>query len=710
MADRKKEMTEKARQGIRRTKNKHGKTGKEEKHGSRRRKYGKSAERSRDKAGITVRGVFHKFKKGFGFIEMAEQSEQYFADGDERDIYVAASDTNGAMDGDTVEAVILPQYFWRGTRPEAQIRRVIVHSMTEAAGVFCERGHFGFVSVKGPKKCSDIFIAGKNFGGARNGDSVVCEITVYPTREKNAEGRITEIIARRNEAGADIKTLIRAYGYRKDFPASVRRQAEEIAMRGVVQEKERRDLRGKKIITIDGADSKDFDDAVSVEILENGNYLLGVHIADVSSYVTEDSPLDKEAFQRGTSIYLIDQVVPMLPEQLSNNLCSLRPQEDRLTLSVEMEISENGEVVNYEIYESVICSAARMVYDDVSDFIEGKSNPLAEKYAYLYEDIMNMAKLAAILSKKRRRRGSLDFDFDEASITLSQEGIPISVEIAERRTANRLIEEFMLTANETVAKHFSFLQVPFVYRIHEKPDIAKIEELKSFLRGFGISLRGNSDSIHPKALSGILEEVKGKTYENVVSTVMLRAMKKAAYDTDCLGHFGLSLQFYCHFTSPIRRYPDLIIHRIIKEVLQQFPSAERLKKLSEKVSAAAVQSSVSERRAVELERDVEKLKKAEYLSYHIGEIFSGIISGVTSYGIFVQLANTIEGMVRLEAMTDDFYDYEPERYRVIGRQNGRIYALGEQVTVKVGQVNIEEREIDFIMMTGQKNRIRRKNE
>ena len=669
------------------------------------------ARRKRDsvRAGvIAMTGVLRKYKKGFGFLEVTEERERYFADGDDRDVFIAASDINGAMDGDTVEAVLLPQYLWRGNRPEARITKVKVRSMTEAVGVFHRREGFGFVVPEGPKKSEEIFVFQSNAGGAEDGDFVVCRIIGYPTGKRGAEGRVEEIIARRGEPGADIRMLVRAYGYTEAFPPTVMRQAVRIEEEGVRVEASRRDLRNRTVMTIDGRDSKDFDDAVSIEIRENGNYRLGVHIADVSEYVTEDSALDQEAMQRGTSIYLINQVVPMLPEQLSNNICSLRPKEDRLTVSVDMEITEQGEIVNYEIYESVICSSERMVYDDVSDMIEKKDAKLIQRYRQIYPDIMQMAKLAEILSERRKERGSLDFDFDEASIRLDDSGNPVSVEIAPRRTANRMIEEFMLAANETVAKHFAFLQVPFLYRVHEKPDTAKLEELRIFLRGFGILLNGNADSIHPKVLANILEEIKGTSYENVVSTVLLRSMRKAVYDTECLGHFGLSLKYYCHFTSPIRRYPDLMIHRIIKETLRTFPEKARIQKLTQKTEKAAALSSENERKAVELERDVEKLKKAEYLSHHIGEEFDGIISGVTGYGIYVQLENTIEGMVRIETLHDDYYDYEPEKYRLIGRGSGNCYTLGDQVRIRVTDVRSEVREVDFALLSGKTRALREK--
>ena len=457
----------------------------------------------------------------------------------------------------------------------------------------------------------------------------------------------------------------------------------------------RRDLRGENIITIDGADSKDFDDAVSVKRLDNGNFLLGVHIADVSHYIGEDSPLDKEALKRGNSVYIINQVVPMLPKELSNGICSLNEGEDRLTLSVDMEITPEGDITEHNIYESVIRSKHRMVYTDVSDIIENDDRELAAKYSDIYDMLMDMKELAQILRSKREAAGSLDFDLDEAYITLDEKGVPVSVNLCERRTANRMIEEFMLAANKTVAEQFFWLELPFVYRVHEKPDAEKMQEFRTFLMGLSIRLKGEGGNIHPKALNEVLEQVAGTSYENVVNTVMLRSMKKAFYSTECEGHFGLSMKYYCHFTSPIRRYPDLIIHRIIKEYLHGGIDDERIAVLSKKTQEAAETSSVTERAAIELERDVEKMKKAQYMSYHIGESFEGVISGITGYGMYVELENTIEGLVRLDRMYDDYYDSYPEQYRIVGQRTNKVYSLGQRVTVIVSDADYYEGTIDF---------------
>ncbi|HKM28167.1 MAG TPA: ribonuclease R, partial [Anaerovoracaceae bacterium] len=547
------------------------------------------------------------------------------------------------------------------------------------------------------RNTDDVFIRKADFHGAQTGDKVVAKITKYPDKNISAEGKITEVISRLGEVGGEIKALIRQNGLFETFPSRVNAEAKAKAKEPITQEEinRRRDLRDKNIITIDGVTAKDLDDGVSIERTATGNYLLGVHIADVSHYVAEDGYLDKEALKRGNSVYLITRVVPMLPRILSNGICSLNPSVDRLTLSCQMEIDKSGSIINHDIFESIINSKARMTYDDVSDIIENEDKALIAKYDYIYNDIKLMAELAEILRLKRKEKGSLDFDFDEAQIELDEDEIPVDIGIEERRTANRLIEEFMLAANKTIAEHFFWMEYPFVYRVHEKPDTDKIIELKAFLAGFGVNLAGNPDNIHPKLLNDILTQVEGKPYENIVSTVMLRSMKKAFYSTECEGHFGLSFKYYCHFTSPIRRYPDLMIHRIIKASITGRADDRLLKKFKSDATHAAEISSLTERKAQEMEREVEKMKKAQYMKDKVGEIYDGVISGVTNFGIYVQLPNTVEGMVRLESLTDDFYDYEEGKYRVIGRNSRKIYSLGDRVKIIVRGANPEERQIDF---------------
>ena len=637
----------------------------------------------------TYTGILSKHRKGFGFVA---------CDDIEDDVFIAAGSMHGAMNGDEVEIDLIPEYLWRDS-PEAIITKVLHRNTTEVVGTFDKSKKFGFVIPESKKQKEDIFIRKKDFSGAKKGDKVVVQITRYPDQHNSAEGRISEIISRAGQPGGDIKAIARTYDMRETFPSRANAEAKAMKRQGVRKEdiQNRKDLRGKHIFTIDGADSKDFDDAVSLDILPNGNYMLGVHIADVSHYVKEDGSLDKEALKRGTSVYLLNQVIPMLPKALSNDICSLNPYEDRLTLSVDMELTPEGTMVNHEIYESVIRSAARFVYDDVSDLLEDGKWQLGKKYEPFQEDLLAMHKLAVKLEEKRRERGSIDFDLDESEIRLNDKGIPVSVEIAQRRSANKMIEEFMLLANETVAEHFYWMEVPFLYRVHEKPETEKLEKLKIFLRSFGIMLRGNRSSIHPRAISSILEQVKGKTSENVVSSVTLRSMQKAYYSTSCEGHFGLALKYYCHFTSPIRRYPDLMIHRIIKEVLHHGVDGKLTKHFAKAAAEAADISSAAERKAIEAEREVEKMKKAEYMSYHIGEVFDGIISGVTGFGLYVQLENTVEGLVRIDSLYDDYYDYDAEQYLLKGRRNGKVYKLGDTVRIFVDNVNTDRGEIDFLL-------------
>ena len=636
-----------------------------------------------------IQGTITKHRKGFGFV---------VSDDIDKDIFISAPSMNGAMNGDEVEVDLIPDYLWRES-PEGIITKILKRNTVEVVGTFEKSKKFGFVIPESKKFKEDIFIRKKDFSGAQRGEKVVVSITKYPDRYNSAEGRITEIISRFGQPGGDIKAIARTYDMRETFPSRVNAEAKAMKRKGIGTEdvKKRKDLRKKKVFTIDGADSKDFDDAVSIEILKNGNYLLGVHIADVSHYVENGGFLDKEALKRGTSVYLLDQVIPMLPKALSNDICSLNPNEDRLTLSVDMEITQRGVIVNHEIYESIINSCERLIYDDISDLLENDDKDMSVRYKDIKNELLMMNDLAIALRKRRYERGSLDFDLDESYIKLDKRGVPISVDIAQRRTANKLIEEFMLIANETVAEHFYWMEIPFVYRVHEKPDNEKIDKLKVFLQSFGIILKGNSDSIHPKAISNILEQVKGKSNENVVSSVTLRSMQKAFYSTSCEGHFGLALKYYCHFTSPIRRYPDLMIHRIIKWVISNEVTSKGTKYFAKMAENAAELSSAAERKAIEAEREVEKLKKAEYMTYHIGEEFDGVISGVTNFGLYVQLENTIEGLIKIDSLYDDYYDYNQEKYALIGRRTNKVYKLGDKIRIFVDDVNTDRSEINFLI-------------
>ncbi len=628
-----------------------------------------------------LEGVIKVTAKGFAFVEIEGQDE---------DVYIHRTKINGAMNDDTVKIELIPS---RGNKPEGMVVKVVLRAKKEIVGIFERQKSFGFVVPQNPRE-DDIFIPKKFTSGAQTGDAVVAKIIKYPEGFDSAEGKITEIIAKKDEPGADIKTLIREKGVIETFPSSVMGEASYVC-KGKIEKGDRVDLRETLLYTIDGDDSKDFDDAVSLRKKENGNYVLGVHIADVAHYVKEDSALDVEAYKRGNSIYLLDRVVPMLPQSLSNGLCSLNPNEDRLTLSIDMEIDKNLKVVDYEIYESIINSKYRLTYNKVSDFIEEGIIPAEENWSNeLKENLLEMNKLAVALGCERHKFGSIDFDLDESHIKLNEEGIPIEIGIADRRCANKLIEEFMLMANKVVAEHFYHLEIPFVYRSHSKPEPDTMENLKKFLKGLGISMGGNPDSVHPKQISDIIEGAADTKYGMVVSAVVLRSMQKAVYDTLGEGHFGLAFRYYTHFTSPIRRYPDLLIHRIIKAFLKG-GDVSKYKEISEKASKNC---SGTERLAIDLEREVEKLKKAEYMTYHIGEVFDGIISGVTSFGVYVELENTVEGMIRMGDLSNkEIFQYDQESKSAIGMNTGKRYTLGDKITIEVLDSSVEKRQIDFIL-------------
>ena len=645
-----------------------------------------------------VTGMLQKHKKGFGFVIPADENQR-----EEGDIFVAEDNMHWAMNGDLV-AVKLLKGQGAHKRREGAVARIIKHAHEELVGTFYARRGFGFLVPDDPRLTEDVFVSQDHWNGATTGDKVVVKIIQWPNGELNAEGAVTEILAKEGEPGGDIKALIRQYKKTKEFPVDVQAEAETVET--VLEDRTtaewealgRRDLRDEMVITIDGKDSKDFDDAVSVCRLSNGNWLLSVHIADVTHYVKEGKPLDREAYNRGTSIYILDQVIPMLPEKLSNGICSLNPGEDRLTLSVDMEIDQRGQIVGHEIYEAIIRSRERMVYTDVSDMLEDPEAPQWENYAHIKDLLLDMEELAGLLRKRREAHGSIDFDLDESYIQLDEEGRPVEIGIAERRVANKLIEDFMLAANETVAEHFYWMGVPFIYRVHDKPQAERIIELKRFLGRFGLILKGSADSIHPKALNELLAQAEELEEQHVINTVTLRAMQKAVYSPECLGHFGLGMKYYCHFTSPIRRYPDLMIHRIIKESLHGELTEERMDQLAIKVEEASTQSSVTERQAQEMEREADKMKMTEYMAGHIGEYYDGIISSVTNFGFFVQLENTVEGLVRAADLQDDYYMFQPEQYRLIGERYHKIYGLGDRVTIQVTRASVASREIDFALV------------
>ena len=612
-------------------------------------------------------GIIEKHGRGFGFVRQEE--------GD--DIFIGPANMLGAMNGDLVEVDLLPEHLCTRSK-EGIVTKILERKYSEVVGTFQDNGRFGFVVPDDRKNTDDVFIKKELARGAQNGDKVVARITKYPDKFSRAEGKITEIIARAGQVGGDISGLIRQYGLFETFPSRANAEAKHAAKAPITATDlgGRLDLRGEKIFTIDGPAAKDLDDAVSIHQLPNGNFLLGVHIADVTHYVSEDGPLDWEALKRGTSVYLVNRVVPMLPRVLSNGMCSLNPDEDRLTLSCLMEIDENGFIVNHDISKSVIHSCARLVYDDVSDILEYDDPEQCRRHEDILVEIRMMGQLAEILREKRKQKGSLDFDLEEAVIEVDEYETPVRIEIEPRRTANRLIEEFMLAANETVAEHFFWMESPFVYRVHEKPDAEKLTDLKKYLANFRINLKGSPENIHPKNLATIIDGLAGEPYEAIVSRVILRTMKKAYYSPACDGHFGLAFQYYCHFTSPIRRYPDLMIHRIIKAHLDGKMTPELLAKYNADVQTASEISSQTERHAQELEREVEKLKKAQYMVNHIGDEFDGIVSGVTDFGVYVELANTVEGMA-------------------FARDLRRPYQMGEKVRIRVMDSRPSERQIDF---------------
>jgi len=641
-----------------------------------------------ERMGLIV-GRYQGNEKGFGFIIPDDTTMA--------DVFVPVEGVNGAMHGDRVIARFMRAII-EGKRAEGEIIRILNRANHTVVGTFESSINFGFVVPDDKKISNDIFIPKNEFNHAKTGEKVVVEITRWPEPRRNPEGRIIEVLGHKDDPGTDIVSVIKQFKLNEDFPEDVIKQAEQIPQ--VVPEEEikrRRDLRHLNIVTIDGEDAKDLDDAVSVEKLDNGNYMLGVHIADVSHYVTENSPLDKEAFKRATSVYLVDRVIPMLPRQLSNGICSLNPQVDRLTLSVFMEIDPHGKVVEYEIFESVIKTKERMTYKDVTAILEDNDPELLERYKDLIPDFKLMKELALILRQKRTERGSIDFDFPEAKIILDENGKPIDVKKYEITISNKIIEEFMLTCNETIAEHIYWTNAPFIYRVHEEPDPEKIENFNTLIYNLGYHLKGSA-KIHPKALQQLLDKIKGKKEERIISTVMLRSLMKAKYSHENLGHFGLAAKYYCHFTSPIRRYPDLVIHRIIKELSKGVLSEKREEYLNQFVQAAAKQSSEMEIVAQEAERETEDLKKAEYMQDRIGEIYSGVISSVTSFGMFVELDNTIEGLVRISSMEDDYYIYDDKHYSLIGENKKKIYKIGDEVTVKVIKTDIAARQIDFVLV------------
>ncbi len=647
-----------------------------------------------DKLGLTekmglVPGRLQAHQKGFGFVIPDEEGL--------KDVFIPSSFINGAMNGDKVVAKVTREDF-NGKKREGEIIRITERTNNTIIGVYESSSNFGFVIPEDKRIQNDIFIPKNQKHGADDNDVVIVEITEWPGKRRNPEGKVLEILGKKGDKGLDILTIIKKHSLPEEFPEKVERFTENIEDHIPKTEyKKRKDLREVRMVTIDGEDAKDLDDAVSIERLESGNYKLGVHIADVSHYVKENNPLDKEALKRATSVYLIDRVIPMLPQKLSNGICSLNPKVDRLALSCFMVIDKLGKVLEHEIVESVINTSERMTYTEVTKILKKEDNELLKKYDYLYDDFKAMEELCNILNKKRLDRGAIDFDFEESKIILDKMGKPIDIRPYEREISNRIIEEFMLVCNETIAEHMYWANIPFIYRIHENPDEEKLQRFSEFVHNLGYVVKWSKE-IHPSSLQEVLNKVKGEKEESVVSTLLLRSMMQAKYGPESVGHFGLAAKYYCHFTSPIRRYPDLMIHRIIKEFINGKVDSERASKLVPIVDYAAKQSSERERTAEEAEREVDDMKKAEYMSEKIGEEFDAVISSVTSFGFFVQLPNTVEGLVHISTLDDDYYIYDERHLSLVGERTKNIYRLGDPVRIKVARVDLENHEIYFDLL------------
>ncbi|MCJ7840254.1 ribonuclease R [Lederbergia sp. NSJ-179] len=649
-----------------------------------------------------IRGTLSGHAKGFAFLLPDDKSLD--------DVFIPPHEKNGAMHGDHVLVRISNES--KGSRREGTVVRILKRGSEKMVGTYSESKYFGFVVPDDKKIADDIFIPKNKTMGAVDGHKVVVHITTFPEDRKNAEGEIVEILGHKNDPGVDILSIIYQHELPLAFPDEVMEEANRIP--DVVDERDfpnRRDLREETIVTIDGADAKDLDDAVTLSRLPNGHYKLGVHIADVSYYVCEGEAIDREAYERGTSVYLVDRVIPMIPHRLSNGICSLNPQVDRFTISCEMEINGQGEVVSHEIFPGLIKTTERMTYEAVNRILIEKDEELREKYEPLVPMFELMEELQGVLQKKRMKRGAIDFDFKEAKVLVDEEGKPTDVVTRERSIGERLIEEFMLVANETVAERFHWMDVPFIYRIHEDPKEDKLQRFFEFITNFGLVVRGTANSVHPRALQEIIETVSGKPEEMVISTVMLRSMQQAKYDPESVGHFGLSTKFYTHFTSPIRRYPDLIVHRLIRTYLFEGKLDEETRgKWNAELPDIAEHASKMERRAVEAERDTDEMKKAEYMQDKIGEEFDGIISSVTNFGLFVELPNTIEGLVHVSYMTDDYYHYDERHFAMIGERTGNVFRIGDEITVRVINVNKDEHDIDFEIVGMKKKRQKKEEE
>ncbi|MBR2785969.1 MAG: RNB domain-containing ribonuclease [Clostridia bacterium] len=680
--------------------------------------------------GIYKTGILELKPKGFGFVKVD----------DDEDIFIPSENVNNALNGDTVLVKLTNttnvakkkmknegeiSTVAETQHKEGKIIKILKHEKNTAVGVFQNSRNFGFVVPDDKRFGTDIFISKKDFGKAKNNQKVVVRITKYPQNGRKAEGKIIEILGNKDTAGVDMLSLVKEYNLPYEFPEPVLNEARALEIN--ITEKDlntRLDLRNKEIFTIDGEDAKDLDDAVCVEKNEDGNYVLGVHIADVSHYVKEGSQLDKEAIIRGTSVYMMDRVIPMLPKELSNGICSLNQGEDKCALSVIMEINSKGQVVSSDIRKTIIRVTRRMSYTGVYKILQyinnieqsvsksnmqniniGQSNSeltvqeIEEimQYKDYFEHFKLMQELALILKNKRNKEGSLDLDIPESKIVLDENGVAIDVKKYEITFANEIIEQYMLIANETVAEKFYWLEAPFIYRVHNAPDMEKIRELNTFIWNLGYRIKANKDNIHPKAFAEVLEEVKGKPEERVVSNLILRTLKIAQYESENHGHFGIASKYYCHFTSPIRRYPDLFIHRVISKYIEKNYNVSEgdIEKYSEQATKYAKTSSEREKVAQKVERDSVDIKKAEYMQSRIGEEYEGIISNITQFGVFVELKNTVEGLVRFEDLGDEYFVYDEEHKQLIGEHTGLVFKIGDRMRIQVIEANKELRRISF---------------
>lgn len=629
-------------------------------------------------------GTYQAHARGFGFVAV---------EGEDDDIFISEDDTNGAFHGDQVEVTIksAPD----GKRREGKVVRILSHGTTRLVGYFQKNKNFGFVVPDNQRFIKDVFVPLERSKGAVTGHKVVVELTKYGGDNKKPEGKIVEIIGHVNDPGTDIMSIVKGYDLPIEFPEKVLNQAERVAKDvSTADMAGRMNIRDWQMVTIDGEDAKDLDDAISLT-KEGENYKLGVHIADVTNYVQEKSALDREAYKRGTSVYLVDRVIPMLPHILSNGICSLNEGEDRLALSCIMTINDKGNVVDYRIAETVICVDRRMTYTSVKKILEEQDEEECKKYEEFVPMFQMMEKVAGILREKRKKRGSIDFDFPETKMVLDEQGKPIELKPYDRNVATKIIEDFMLLANETVAEHYFWQEIPFVYRTHEQPDEEKIQKLAIFINNFGHSMHIANNAVRPKEIQKLLVKVEGTNEEALISRLALRSMKQAKYTPENTGHFGLATTYYCHFTSPIRRYPDLQIHRIIKEDLRGRMNENRREHYEKILPEVTKQCSARERLAEEAERETIKLKKVEYMEEHIGEVFEGVISSITKWGIYVELPNTIEGLVHVTNMHDDHYDYIEERFEMVGEHTRKVYKLGQTVYIVATGTDRLQRTIDF---------------